>query len=189
MKIALTTTQTSQPVQILASEHIRFIQGGMTLDSTLVRLDQYETGRRIVKVGARLGKVTATGKFAPVRSTTLAAAALSTDTTITVVDARFAMAADQLSVNGTNVTVSSINYTTNVITLTAQIGAAKAIGDTVKATNGLGAAVAILYPEDIDVTDGDEAVGGIDHARIIESRVPGTVSASEKADLKEIAWA
>lgn len=189
MKIALTTTQTSQPAQILASQHLRFIQGGMTIDSALVRLDQYETGRRIVKVGTRLGKVTATGKFAPVRSTTLAAAAASTDTTLTLVDGRFIMAGDQLSVNGTNVTVQSMNYATNVATLTSQIGAAKAIGDTVKATNGLGTAVAVLYPDDIDVTDGDEAVGGIDHARIIEARVPGTVSASEKADLKEIAWA
>ena len=189
MKIATKTTTSTQPAQILASEHIRYIKGGMTIDQNFVRLDQFEAGRRIVKAGTRLGKITASGLFAPVRSTTLAVAALSTDTTITVVDARFAMAADQLSVNGTNVTVSSINYTTNVITLTAQIGAAKAIGDTVKSTNGLGTAVAILYPEDIDVTDGNEAVGGIDHARIIEARCIGTVSASEKADLKEIAWA
>ncbi len=189
MKIATKKTTSTQPAEILASQHVRYIRGGMTIDQNFVRLDQFETGRRIVKAGTRLGKITASGLFAPVRSTTLSVAALTTDTTITVVDARFFMAGEQVNVNGTNATISSINYTTNVITLTAQIGAAKAIGDTVKATNGLGTAVAVLYPDDIDVTDGNEAVGGIDHARVIEARCIGTVSASEKTDLKEISWA
>lgn len=189
MKISIATTSASQPVQILASEHLRFIQGGMTIDGTYVRDGQYETGKKIVKVGTRLAKITSSGLYAPVRASALASAAAAADTTIEVDDATFYMAGDALSIGGTAATIDSINYSTNVITLTAAVGADKVVDTTVLGTGGFGTAVAILYPDDIDVTNGDEAVGGIDHARVIEARLPGTVSAQEKIDLKEIAWA
>lgn len=174
-------------VEFLASRHLT--TKAVTIDETFVRAGLYETNRKQVKAGTILGKVTASGLYAPVKKTTLAANALSTDTTITVADATFFQAGDEIDVNGTTATIDSINYGTNVITLTAQLGAAKNSGDVVKATNGLGTADCIqLNTLDLtreDLTHADAAATAVTHGVVHEARVRGANSLT-KADLTRI---
>lgn len=52
-----------EQVNIFDSEKIRWVTGGVTLDHTLVEPD--EEGRKELKIGTPLGKITATGKYGP----------------------------------------------------------------------------------------------------------------------------
>jgi len=52
-----------EQVNIFDSEKIRWVTGGVTLDHTLVEAD--EEGRKELKIGTPLGKITATGKYGP----------------------------------------------------------------------------------------------------------------------------
>ncbi len=186
MDLSIKRTTISGEVNILDSEQKRYISVGATIDSTKVKANA--DGRKIVKLGTRLGQITSSGKYAPVKSTELAVDAASTDNTITGIDATFFQAGDSIDVDGTAATIDSVNEDTNVITLTGQLGAAKTAGAPVTVTDGSATAVFVLYPHDVDCTNGDIAVGGIDEARLIEARLPGTVSDKEKTDLDQITF-
>lgn len=193
MNFQLRTTTFGGEVNIFDSAQIRWVRGGITIDATKVNADS--TGNKRLKAGMPLGKITASGKYSPVKKTTLAAAAASTNTTITVTNAAYFQIGDQININGTNATISSINYATNVITLSAAIGAAKAIGDSVKATDGSGDAVVMLgedvlftdYNSTTGVSHRDQVVSAFDMARVITARLP-FINDLVKADLKHISF-
>ncbi len=52
-----------EQINIFDSEKVRWVTGGVTLDHTLVTPD--EEGRKELKIGTPLGKITATGKYGP----------------------------------------------------------------------------------------------------------------------------
>lgn len=193
MNIELRNTTINGEINIFDSSQIRWIRGAVTLDATKVNADS--TGIKRLKVGMPLGKITASGKYSPVKKTTLASEALSTDTTITVVNVTYFQVGDAIDVSGTNATISSINYATNVITLTAAIGVAKAAGDSVKATDGSGDAVVMLgnevlftsYDASTGVGHKDQLASAFDMARVIEARLP-FINALVKTDLKNISF-
>jgi len=186
MDLSIKRTNITGEVNILDSEQKRYISVGATIDSSKVKANT--EGRKIVELGTRLGQITSSGKYAPVKSTELASDAASTDTTISVVDATYFQSGDEIDVGGTTATIDTVDEVANTITLTAQLGAAASTGDSVTVTDGSATAVFVLYPHDVDCTDGDIAVGGIDEARLIEARLPGTVSDKEKTDLDQITF-
>jgi hypothetical protein len=193
VNIELKTTTFNGETNIFDSQDIRWISGAATIDATKINVG--EDGGKRLKVGMGLGKL-ASGKFSPVKKTTLAADAASTDTVITVVDATYFQAGDPIDVSGTAATIDSIDYATNVITLTAAIGAAKTTGDPTKATDGSGDA-SIMLGEDVmftgytasqGVSHNDQAVSAFDHARVIEARLP-FINELVKQDLSTITFA
>jgi subtilisin family serine protease len=192
MDLTLRTTTFGGEVNIFDSAQIRWVRGAITLDASKVNAEA--SGNKRLKAGMPIGKITATGKYSPVKKTTLAAAAVSTDTTLTLVNAKF-LQNEQINVNGTNATIQSINYDTNVVTLTAAIGAAKAAGDNVKATDGSGDAVLMLgtdvlftsYNANSGVSHADQVATAFDEARVIEARLP-FINDLVKADLKHISF-
>jgi hypothetical protein len=173
--------------EILASyEVVREVVNGITLDSTKVRSNS--DGKKIISKGHPVGKITANGKYGPYTHTTLSAAAASTDTTVTVADSSFFVAGDAISVNGTAATISSINYDTNIITLTAAVGAAKASGDPVDLNDGRQNPTVILK-HSYDLTSGDQVAGGYEMAKVISERVPFTVDQKLKDKMRNITFA
>lgn len=52
-----------EEINIFDSQKIRWVTGGVTLDHTLV--EPNEDGRKELKIGTPIGKVTATGKYGP----------------------------------------------------------------------------------------------------------------------------
>jgi hypothetical protein len=173
--------------EILASyEVIREVTNGITLDSTKVLADA--DGKKIVKKGQPLGKITSSGKYRPYTHTELAADAASTDTAITVQDVSLLVAGDAIDVNGTTATIDSINYDTNVITLTAAIGAAKVTGDPVDLNDGAQSPTVILKHQ-YEVTEGDHVAGGYEVAKVISERIPITVDQKLKDKMSQIVFA
>lgn len=61
--VGLRSKKYGEQVNIFDSEKIRWVTGGVTLDHTLVQAN--EEGRKELKIGTPLGKVTATGKHGP----------------------------------------------------------------------------------------------------------------------------
>jgi hypothetical protein len=173
--------------EILASyEVIREVVNGITLDSTKVRANS--DGKNVILKGHPVGKITASGKYGPYTHTTLSAAAASTDTTITVSDASLLVAGDDIDVNGTAATISSINYDTNVITLTAAVGVAKASGDSVDLNDGRENPTVVLK-HSYDVTLGDHVATGYEVAKVISERIPFTVDQKLKDKMRNIIFA
>jgi len=162
----------------------------VTIDETFVRSGQYETNRKIVKAGTILGKVTATGLYAPVKKTLLNGAHSAGDTTIAVDDASFFQSGDTITVgNETGLTVSSVDYDNNIITLSAGLAGNQADDAEVKAENGLETADCILY-NTVDLTTAeltfaDAAATAVTHAVVKEARVKGA-NTKTKADLTRI---
>ncbi|MGE5483164.1 MAG: hypothetical protein ACM3VX_09750 [Bacteroidota bacterium] len=190
--VTLKTKVIGGDVNIFDSEHIRWVRGGVTLDQSKVNPDV--TGKKVLKLGEFLGKLTATGKYAPTKHTTLAVAALATDTVLKVSDASRFQAGDAIDVAGTAATIAAGGINTGVapheITITAQIGAAKNIGDAVKATDGSGN-FDLMLGETVDLAVGDgtfaDAVAtAFDEARVINARLPRPATDAAKAQLTGI---
>jgi hypothetical protein len=139
-----TTTQSFK--EVLASTDLQAkLPGGVLLKS----------GFGIVAKGRVLGKITASSKFAPYASTTLTVQAAAGATAITVADASAFIAGDTIIIGSEAAkTIQSINYATNVITLTAATAAIQAIGVSVQTNDGRQTAVCIL-DNDQDTTLSD----------------------------------
>lgn len=194
--LGLRTKTFGGEISILDSQHVRYIRGAITIDNTKVSAGCNEVvngmTRKILKPGTFLAKL-ANGKYCPAKITTLAINAASTDTTLTLTNAKYFQPGDVIDVAGTQATIAAdgVNYSTNVITLTAPIGAAKSAGNTVKAIDG-GTPVCIL-PEEVAVTDEygvvtDQVTTGIDHGRVITARLPVAPVQAVKDALKEITF-
>jgi hypothetical protein len=175
--------------EILASlDVIRTVTNGITLDSTKVVANS--DGKKIIKKGQPVGKITASGKFRPYGHTELNAGAASTDTTLTLKDVSFLFPSDVIDVNGTSVTIAAdgVNRTTKVITLTAAIGAAKAANDPVDLNDGAQNPTVILNRAQ-DLTDGDVVSSGYEMAKVISERIPITVDQKLKDKMQDIRFA
>lgn len=177
-------------VNFLDSEQYRVIKRGLTIDYTTVKPDADNDDKRILEAGSRLGQITATDKYAPVINTTLEADASSAQAVIEPVDIRHIQSGDTLVVeddtNSETKTVASVDETAGTVTLETDLTNSYTAGATVRKDDGSQTAEWLLFPHDLDLTDGDHIASGIDWGRVIESRLPGTVSEQEKADLNEI---
>jgi len=139
-----TTTQSF--LEVLASLDLQAkIPGGVLL----------ATGFGVVKKGRVLGKITASGKFAPYTSTTLTAGFAIGATALTVADASAFVVGDNITI-GTDAAkaVTAINYATNTITIGAGLVAAQTSGAAVQTNDGRQNAVCIL-DNDQDTTNSD----------------------------------
>ena len=174
---------------ILDSSHVRYIRGAVTIDKTKVGTGWNQTRnglvRKILPPGVPLAKNTSSGKYLPVRSTTVASGGGSGVTTCVLTDPKAFMAGDAITIGGDAITIGTIDYATGAITWTGAQTVAN--GEAVLGTGGEGTARCILAEEE-DLTDLDQVATGFDHARVIESRLPLTISAQIKTDLKEIAF-
>lgn len=189
--LGLKTKTFAGEVNILDSQHARYIRGGATIDRAKVS-DGFNTlvdglTRKILKVGTFLAKL-ASGKWCPAKVSELAQAAAAANNTLTLKSAKAFQPGDVIDVGGTQATIAAagVNYATNVVTLTAAIGVDKAVDTSVKATDG-GVAACILT-EEVDVTDGDQVTTGIDHGRVITARLPVAPVQAVKDALKEITF-
>lgn len=167
--------------EFLLSDHQ--IRRGITIDADLVRLDQYITDYKILKAGTVMGKVTATGLYGPVKKTTLAANVALGAVTSTLTDARFFQVNDTITIEAEAVTITSINYDTNVIGHAA-LAAAHNAGVEVKENNGLETATGILL-NTVDLTDGDVTAAILTHGVVKEARLFGSNTLT-KTDLPDI---
>lgn len=61
--IGLRTKKVAEQINIFDSTQVRWITGGVTLDHTTVTADG--DGKKVLKIGTPLGKITATGKYGP----------------------------------------------------------------------------------------------------------------------------
>lgn len=94
-----------------------------------------------LRAGCLMGRITASKKWVPLKRSRANGAGASS-AALTVDDARFFKAGDALTIGSTSGVISSVNYTTNVITLTAT--KTWSDRDAVYATDGSGVARAIL---------------------------------------------
>jgi hypothetical protein len=180
--------QVDSDPEILASKDVvRKVNNGFVIDSTKVLANA--DGKKLVQKGQPLGKVTSSGKFRPYGHTELAAAAASTDTTLTLKDVSFLFAGDAINVNGTTATIAAdgVNRDTDVVTLTAAIGAAKNANDPVDLNDGAQDPVNIL-DRLYDVTDGDVVASAYEVAKVITERIPITVDQKLKDKMTHIVF-
>lgn len=139
-----TTTQTFK--EILASTDLQAkLPGGVLLKS----------GFGVVEKGRVLGKITASGKFAPYASTVLTADPAIGATALTVADSSAFIIGDTVIVGteGAAIAISAIPDATH-ITLATGLVADQANGATVKTNDGRQTAVCIL-DNDQDTTNSD----------------------------------
>ena len=61
--VGLRTKKVAEQINIFDSSMIRWITGGVTLDHTTVTPDG--DGKKVLKIGTPLGRITATGKYGP----------------------------------------------------------------------------------------------------------------------------
>ncbi len=187
--VTLKTTTILGQKNIFDSEQIRWIRGAVTISRAKVNAGA--DGKKALKLGEFLGKLTATGTYAPTKHTNLAVAAALADLVLKVNDASRFQTGDVLDVNGTAATIAAggVNTAANPheITLTAQIGVAKAIGDAVKSSDGSGN-FDLMLGEDIDCTAGDVVATAFDQARVINARLPRQATDTAKTQLKGVTF-
>lgn len=176
---------------IFDSQQMRWVRGGVTIDSTKIRaVDIAGDGvlRKIVAIGTPLAKIAASGKYCPAKNTTVAAEAADDAVAVELADVSMMVVGDTLSFKGGAAkTISAIDYATKIVTLSAATGAALAVGDAAKGTVA-GDAV-LLLGETVEVTEGDVGTTALDMARVIEARLPVVITADMKTTLKFISFA
>jgi hypothetical protein len=176
-------------VNILDSQHVRYVRGGVTIDKAKVSdgFNQTIDGRirKILPAGVPLARNSTSGKYVPVRSTTVASGGGAGVTTCVLTEAKPFMAGDAITIGGDAVTIATISYATKTITWSG--GVTIADGEAVLGTGGEGTARCMLA-EEVDATDFDQVTHAFDHARVIEVRLPMAIAAQVKADLRDIAF-
>jgi len=187
MKLGLTTDSVAaNPTWLDSTEGMRFLVGGVTIDSAKVRLG--DDGKRVVRSGTPIGK--SGSKYRPAVYTQLAAAALSAATTIDVDDASGMVVGDSIVIGGTAKTIDSIDMGggtggSDRITLTAALGADKADNALVIGAD-VGVGVVGLLWETLDVTDGDAHGAVLDHGRVNAAAIPVDIHADVREALSAI---
>lgn len=112
----LGAAQTSVPREVLYSSE-GAITGPIVLDGTIGIDGRSPTQTFDVRAGWLLGRVTATGRFVPCKRTTVNNAN-GTGTSFVVANSSAFRAGDVITVGtSTNLTISSVNYTANSITV------------------------------------------------------------------------
>lgn len=128
----------------LAGENYRAFS--VTIDASKVTADA--DGNKFVKSGTVLGKITATGLYAPVKKSAAVQTQVTGDNSVKVGtgEAAFFQVGDTISIGTiTGKTITAINTATDTITISGTLGASVAVGDVVKTADGLGTAVAVLF--------------------------------------------
>jgi hypothetical protein len=141
---------------------LKFAAGGVVLDGNACGDWSNSDHPEVLQAGLILGKLS-TGKYAPTILGILQQAQASTDTSITVAVAQATEIARRIGTSGTLTIAgptttggtvasathnySAVNTTTGVITLTAALGAALALGSLVMGNDGSQTAVGILPTE------------------------------------------
>ena len=177
------TTQYGSRKEWLDSEKKRHLTAGVIIDSTKVRVDA--NSKKTVPDGMVLGKITATGKYAPLKATRVTGGAGATQASCVVEEVTNFQVGDEVTIGANTKTITAIDYVTKTISWTGDIVVAE--GDVVKSTDGSGVAAAILA-EHADLTDGDGKFGAIDWARVREARLPIKLTAASKAELNQITF-
>jgi len=173
-------TVNAQNSPLASQDGAQYLPGGITIDATNGYDGANASFETLFRAGCIMAQNTSTKKYVPCKRT-LANGAGSTSTALTVDNAQFFKAGDALQIGSTTGTIASINYTTNVITLTATKSWSD--NDVVYcSTNGTGTAVGVLagdvdcYQEDtrtsVDMT-GELLIGGLLKA----SRILGDLTA------------
>ena len=166
---------------LASMEGAQVLPGGVTIDATNA-YDGSNTGfETLIRAGSILARNTSTGKYVPCKRS-LANGAGSSATALIVDNAAFFKAGDALQIGSTTGTISSIDYTTNTITLTATKSWSD--NDVVYcSTNGTGTATCVLG-EDVDMyqtdtrTNADTTAGIAYVAGMLKSdRIYGDLSA------------
>lgn len=187
--IGLKTKTFGESINILDSQHIRYIRGALTIDKDKVSAGFNVTRdgktHKILPAGMPLAKNGTSGKYVPVRSTTVESGGGADKTGCVLKEPKLFMAGDAVTIGGNAVTIDTVDYETGAITWTGAVTIAD--GDAVLGTDGEGVAKCILA-EEVDVTDYDQVTTGFDHARVIEARLPVTISEQIKSDLREVAF-
>lgn len=165
------TTYTQQFKEILASQDLasRYYGG--------VRLAQ---GFGVVSKGRVLGKITASGLFAPYTSTTLAANAALNATSLSFTDASAFIVGDTIIVGAANpIAITGING--NTVTVAAPgLSAAQTSGAAITTNDGRSTAVCIL-DNDQDTTINTVDASAFDSGKFIKSAILGLDSNAQTA--------
>lgn len=185
MRIGMKSTEYGNRLEWLDSQHKRHVTAGVLIDSS--KVNSAELDGRTVKIipdGMPLGKITATGKYCPLKATKVASGGGSV-TTCVLEDVTNLQVGDAVTIGGDAVTIATINRDTKAITWTGSQTIAD--GDAVIATDGSGVA-ALLLAERADLTDGDGIFGAIDMARVREARLPIKLTAQSRSELKMVTF-
>lgn len=115
------TGRTTSLREIHASdEGIQLLPNGIIIDKDLA-IDGSNTGyTKELRPGCIMARITSTGRYVPCKRTKVNATG-ATGATVVVDNAAFFNAGDTISVGSDNVTIQSVDYTTNTITLTGSI--------------------------------------------------------------------
>lgn len=187
MDLQIKTTTYGGEVNWLTSEQKRFIEKGVTIDYTKVPLD--DDNKRIIKSGMRLAKITASGKYCPVKVAEVHAEAAAAQADVKVKKGHNIQVGDVLQLNNEQGTVNAIDTTPadhDVLTMNGNLANILAAGTDIYTVDGSGEAKLLLYPHDVDCTDGDVIVSGLDWCRVKEDRLPGHLCLYEKINLSDV---
>lgn len=183
--LGIKNTKIGGEVNYLDSEKIRFISRGITIDASKVR--ENEEGQRIVKAGSRMAKISDTDLYCPVKVAEVFSNASSSQKDVEVHKGHNLQVGDVLANVGTIASVDTSPADHDVLTFESNISSSLDDGDDIKAEDGSEKALLIMHPHDINVTESEQvSCGGFDWGRVIEGRLPGYVTDTEKNDLSEI---
>ena len=148
----LVQTLTSQTCPLATMEGAVTLPGGVTIDSSVAYDGANTSFETLIRSGWVLAKNTSSGKYVPCKRSQ-ANGAGSSSAALTVDNAAAFKAGDALQIGSTTGTISSVNYSTNVITLTATKSWSD--NDVVYcSTNGTGTPTCVLG-EDVDLYQTD----------------------------------
>ncbi|MCG8401375.1 MAG: hypothetical protein MJA84_07230 [Firmicutes bacterium] len=169
------------------SEKKRHVTSGVVIDSAKVNSEVVDGKTvKIVPDGMPLGKITASGKYCPLKATKVLSGGGSGVVTCVLEETKNFQVGDAITIGGHAATIDTVNYDTGAITWTGALTIADS--DAVICTDGSGVA-ALILAERANVTDGDGIFGAIDMARVKEARLPVKLTAASKAELKMITFA
>lgn len=149
---------------LFSSVGLRWGQGGMVVDATYAYDGANTSYEQELRAGTIMAQITTSGLWVPCKRTAVSAAGVSLSASapsalIAVDDARAFLAGDEITVNATSgLIISSVNYSTNVITLTTSIDVDLADGDPVFASGSALAGAEIargILDEHINLKDED----------------------------------
>lgn len=151
-------------------------------------------GRYRIPAGRVMAKITASGLYVPCKRSKLAANANSGQANATLEDASSFKIGDTISIDsggGDDKVIGSINYTTNVVTVTVNFANNHVTGDEVYDDTTLpGAQTAVgLLEEERDYTESWDIAGTVlEWARINEAALTETITTQMKTDMPHIQW-
>lgn len=161
---------------LFSSVGLRYGQGAMVVDATYAK-DGGNTGyTQELRAGTIMAQITTSGLWVPCKRTAISAAGVSLSQSapsalIAVDDARAFLAGDEITVNATSgKIISSVNYETNVITLTVAMDTDLADGDPVFASGSALAGAEIargILDEHINLVDEDGTARDKSFAKLI----------------------